>query len=96
MGCAVFKVGYNTIIYSIQNFAPMNINELKEKLFKNYENGFVSDADLVQIIELSSIYLNLRTITNYAKANGITYNGALKRNTQKIIIDKVTFIIDNE
>jgi len=74
----------------------MNISQLKDDLFQGYENGSYSDAELVQIIELASGYLNLRTITNYAKANGITYNGALKRKSQSITIDKVKFIVDNE
>jgi len=71
----------------------MNINQL---LFENYENGTISDDDLVQIFEQISLRLNLRTKTNYAKENGLTYNGGLKRKTRKIEIDKITFIIDNE
>ena len=90
------SIATNTLIYALQNFAPMNINQLKEKLFQNYENGSVSDDDLVQLIELASNYLNLKTITNYAKANKITYNGALKRKLNKVIIDSQIFIIDNE
>jgi hypothetical protein len=74
----------------------MNIKELQYILFKNYQYGCISDAELVQIIELASGYLNLRTVTNYAKANKITYNGALKRSTQSVTIDHVKFIIDNE
>jgi hypothetical protein len=74
----------------------MNINELKDELFERYEAGYVTDAELVQIIELAATYLNLKTITNYAKANKITYNGALKRKLNKVTIDNQTFIIDNE
>jgi len=74
----------------------MTFNELKEKLFENYRNGAISDEQLVQIFELISGYFNLKTITNYAKRNGITYNGALKRKLRKIKIDEITFIIDNE
>ena len=74
----------------------MTFSELRDKFFANYEAGAISDDELVQIIELASNYLNLKTITNYAKANKITYNGALKRRTQKITIDKITFIINNE
>lgn len=74
----------------------MKINELQDELFSQYEEGYVTDDDLVQIIELASGYLNLKTITNYAKANKITYNGALKRKLNKITIDNQTFIIDNE
>lgn len=74
----------------------MIFNELQDKLFTNYENGSILDDDLVQIIEQASNYLNLKTITNYAKSNNISYNGALKRKTNKVIIDSITFIIDNE
>lgn len=74
----------------------MEFNELHDEMFKKYESGETSDAQLVQLIELASNYLNLKTITNYAKANKITYNGALKRKLNKVIIDNQTFIIDNE
>ena len=74
----------------------MEINELQELLFERYESGYVTDEELVQIFEQIASYLNLKTITNYAKANKITYNGALKRKLQKVEIDKITFIIDNE
>ena len=74
----------------------MTFNELRDKIFQNYEIGAISDAELVQIFELSARYLNLKTITNYAKSNNITYNGALKRKLRKVVIDNQTFIIDNE
>jgi len=74
----------------------MKINELQEELFRQYEEGWVLDEELVQIFEQIASYLNLKTITNYAKANKISYNGALKRKTQKITIDKITFVIDND
>ena len=74
----------------------MTFNELQSKLFENYQAGAISDGQLVQIFEQISCYLNLKTITNYAKSNKITYNGALKRKLRKIEIDKITFIIDNE
>ena len=86
----------NKFIYPVQNFAPMTFNDLQIKLFQNYENGAISDEQLVQIFEQIKTYLNLRTKTNYAKANGLTYNGGLKRQTRKIEIDKIVFIIDNE
>lgn len=86
----------NKFICTLQNFAPMTFNELRDKLFSNYESGAITDEQLVQVIELSANYLNLKTITNYAKANKITYNGALKRKLNKVIIDNQTFIINNE
>lgn len=90
------KIATNKFIYILQNFAPMTFNELRDKLFLNYEAGAISDEQLVQVIELSANYLNLKTITNYAKVNKITYNGALKRKLNKVIIDNQTFIINNE
>lgn len=74
----------------------MKINELQKELFSNYESGLISDNEFVQIFEQIAAYLNLKTITNYAKANKISYNGALKRKTNKVTIDNQTFIIDNE
>lgn len=86
---------HNNIINEVQKFAPMTFNELRDNLFENYEAGAISDDEMVQIFEQISVYLDLKTITNFAKVNGITYNGALKRRTHKITIDKVTFIINN-
>lgn len=91
-----FTIAHNITVCTLQNFAPMTFNELRDKLFLNYEAGAISDEQLVQVIELSANYLNLKTITNYAKVNKITYNGALKRKLNKAIIDNQTFIINNE
>ena len=74
----------------------MTFNDLQNKLFENYRNGAISDDQLVQIFEQISMFLNLKTITNYAKANKITYNGVLSRKLRKIEIDNQTFIIDND
>ncbi len=74
----------------------MTFSKLQNKLFENYQNCDVTNDQLVQIIEQSALYLNLRTITNYAKENKISYNGALKRKLNKVIIDNQTFIIDND
>jgi len=74
----------------------MKINELQEELFRQYQEGYISDDEMVQIFEQIAGFLNLKTITNYAKANKITYNGALKRKLRKVVIDNQTFIIDNE
>jgi len=72
----------------------MTISQLKDELFERYESGYVTDEELVQIIELAAEYLNLKTITNYA--NKITYNSDLKRKLNKVTIDNQKFIIDNE
>lgn len=48
---------------------------------------------LVQIIELASCKLDLKTISNYAKDNNISYNGA-KKCRNNISINGVKFIVD--
>lgn len=59
-----------------------------------FENN-VSNEFLVQIIEHSGSYLNIKTISDYAKSENISYNGAKKfRNNIKLF--GVKFIIDNK
>ena len=68
------------------------------KILKNIhlgvENNLLNNNDLVQIIEQVGSYLNLQTISDYAKENKISYNGAKKfRKTVKLF--NVKFVIDN-
>jgi hypothetical protein len=66
------------------------INRLEKHIYKNG----MSDEALVQLIELSAKYLNLLSITEYAKANNMSYNGVKKcRNVITILNQK--FVIDN-
>jgi hypothetical protein len=64
-------------------------------LFECIHNSELENEDLVQIFEHIGIILNLQTLSNYAKRNNISYNGALKRKLLKTKIDKIEFIIDN-
>lgn len=70
-----------------------------EKLCKFISDKFISkelnNESLVQIIELCGNYLNLQTISDYAKVNNLSYNGA-KKHRKCIKLFKVKFIIDNE
>lgn len=70
--------------------------ELKElnNFGKFVENNNVSNEVLVQFIELAGSYLNLKTIPDYAKQYGITYNGVKKARTIRNIFN-VKFVIDN-
>lgn len=72
----------------------MLVNKICEHLGKRIESGELKNNDLVQIIELCGNYLNLQTISDYAKENGISYNGA-KKFRNPIEIFGVKFIIDN-
>lgn len=48
---------------------------------------------LIQIIELATNGLNLKTISKYAKDNGLSYNG-VKHFRNKIEIGGVKFVCD--
>ena len=74
----------------------MNISDLKQILFENYEAGVYSDEDLVQLIEQASGYLNLKTRANTAKCRGKSYNGIKKFTTHDLEIDGQIFYINND
>lgn len=69
---------------------------IREKLFEYIHNGEITNSDLVKIIEHGCIILNLQTLSNYAKSENISYNGAKKRNVENIIIDSIKFTINND
>jgi len=74
----------------------MTFSELRDKLFSNYEAGAISDEQLVQIIELTKTYLNLKTITNTATIRCKSYNGIKEFSYPDIVIDGVKFYINND
>ena len=89
-------MAYNTYICLIQNFEQMTFSELQDKIFANYEAGAISDEHLVQIIEQSAVYLNLKTQTNTAIFRGKSYNGIKNFTNHSIVIDGVKFYSNNE
>lgn len=73
----------------------MIINKICDHLSQRIENGELSNADLVQLIELCGKYLNLKTISEYAKKNNMSYNGVKKaRKIVKLFGNK--YVIDND
>lgn len=74
------------------------MNEIEQQMLERLEKRIVetgvSNEFLVQICELSGKYLNLRTISDYAKENKMSYNGA-KRFRNVISLFNCKFIIDN-
>ena len=56
---------------------------------KEYDNSL-----LVQIIESCGAHLNLKTISDYAKDNRLSYNG-VKNNREIIELFNQKFVIDN-
>lgn len=70
------------------------VNKICEHLSKRIEAGELSNDDMVQIIEHTGAYLNIKTIPDYAKANDMSYNGVKKHRTIKEIFN-TKFVIDN-
>lgn len=62
---------------------------------KKTMKGDLSNNDLVQLIEVAGSFLNLKTISDYAKDNDLTYNG-VKNHREIIEIFNVKFVVDNE
>lgn len=72
----------------------MLVNKICEHLSERIESGELNNTDLVQIIEHIGGYLNLQTISKYAKENNMSYNGV--KNFRNIFeIFGVKFVIDN-
>ena len=63
------------------------MSELEQKVIDRIgcliQSGDLKQESMVQIIELVGSYLNLRTISQYAKENHLSYNGVKKQKKQE-------------
>lgn len=63
------------------------------------QKGELENEDIISIVENMGSYLNLKTISDYATSEKISYNAVLKRiatkNIQVLRIFNVRFVIDN-
>lgn len=59
-------------------------------------NGEVENIELSKIVTDISVILGLKTLTSYSESEKISYPAAAKRKTERLKIDKIEFIIDNE
>ena len=70
-----------------------------EHLEDRFQNNELSNKDLSDVIGYLGRLLNLRTISEYSKSTGISYNGVLSRvDSGKISMFElfnVKFVIDN-
>lgn len=77
----------------------LTIKEKNEKLktfiFQKFQDGELDNDTLVQLIAQAGNYLNLQTISDYAKTHKMSYNG-VKNNRNIITLFNVSFVIDNE
>lgn len=74
------------------------IRENTDKLIKfvatKFEAKELDNQSLIELFKLLGPYLNLRTIANYARENGMTYEGVRKcRQIEELF--GVRFVIDN-
>jgi len=72
-----------------------NTNKICEIIHNKVCNNSLNHAILVQIIELCEDYLKLKTISNYAKENELSYNGVKNNRTIKELFG-AKFVIDND
>lgn len=61
---------------------------------KTMEGNFTNN-DLVQFIEHTGSFLNLKTIPDYAKEKSMSYNG-VKKHRKIVEIFNIKFVIDND
>jgi hypothetical protein len=74
--------------------------KIRDHLSQRVQKGELSNKDMVSIIDCIGSYLNLKTISDYARDEKISYNGVLTRIengkvTEYNLFD-VKFVIDNE
>jgi hypothetical protein len=71
------------------------LEDIKQIIGDMVQDDELSNDELVQIIEHCGMYLNLKTVSDFAKDNEMSYNGVKKfRNVVKIF--NVKFVIENE
>lgn len=73
----------------------MTFNDLKHKIFANYEAGAISDHELSALVDEISGYLNLKTTTNTAEFRGKSFNGIKNFEVPAVIIDGIKFYKNN-
>ena len=71
-----------------------NTKKLKEFIFNKMTNGELNQDSMVQIIEPCGMFLNLKTISQYAKDHNMSYNGVKKFRKTTILLNQ-KYIIDN-
>mgnify|MGYP000253542077 CR=1 FL=1 len=68
-----------------------HLDKIEEYVYKSICK---KELDVVQVFERLSTYANLKTISNYAKDNEMSYNG-VKNNREIITLFGCKFVADN-
>lgn len=69
---------------------------IRERLFECIHNGELENSDLVKIFEHVAIILNICSLSDYARKEGISYQGALKRNLKTYQFGSLKLVTNNE
>ena len=91
----LFIITANITICLIQKIAPMTFNDLKNKIFANYEAVAISDYEMAGLFSDIADYLNLKTTTNTAEFRGKSFNGIKNFEVPAVIIDGIKFYKNN-
>jgi len=89
------NINYNKDITNIQKIEPMQNTETYNLIRNSVYNSELTNKELVQIIELAGNFLNLQTISKYAKENNLSYNG-VKKNREIVNLFDCKLVIDND
>lgn len=71
------------------------INTICDHVAKRFQSDELTNDDMVQLIECAGMFLNLKTIADYARDNKMSYNG-VKNNRCIVTIFNVQFVVDND
>jgi hypothetical protein len=73
-----------------------NCEKLNKFVYEKFQDGELSNSDLVSFIILCFDLLQLRTVANFAKMYGKTYRGVKTFSKNIIDINGNKYIIDND
>jgi len=83
-------------VTTLEKIQPMEkLNKIKVYIINNFIKGVLSNLDMVEIIQLCGGYLNLMTISAYAKENNMSYEG-VKKCRNIIVLFGNKYVIDND
>ena len=68
---------------------------IRNRLGECIHNGELANEDLVEIFKLVGQILNIKTLSDYARDNKISYQGALKRKLQTFNFGSLKLVTDN-
>jgi len=72
-----------------------NTEKLITFVATKFEANELDNTSLVELFKSMGMYLNLKTIPDYAKANNLTYEGVKKCRNIEVIFG-VRFVVEND